>query len=344
MMAMAASMPAWISENAAAAQGPVLRNMGVAPTACSVQSKAAVRTNQPFDLVEHCHGLGVAGVETRLSAIDAESVRKFRQKLEAYEMRAVLNAPLPRDESGVAAFDAAVKACKEAGAYALHAAMTGRRYEDLNSLDAFKQSFQQNQKSVALAEPILRKHRMPLAIENHKGWRSGEQAAWLKRVGSEWVGVCFDFGNNLSLCEDPADTLKNLAPLTIFSHIKDMGVEQYEDGFLLSEVLFGQGVVNLRNMIDTLRTKDPNMLFCLEMITRDPLKIPVFTDKYWSTFDDTYSPLPGRDLARVLNIVRRNPPKNPLPRITGLSPEAQVKFEQENNIKCIAYAREHLAL
>ena len=33
------------------------------------------------------------------------------------------------------------------------------------------------------------------------------------------------------------------------------------------------------------------------MITRDPLKIPVRRRKDRTTFDDSYSPLPGRDLA-----------------------------------------------
>ena len=118
----------------------------------------------------------------------------------------------------------------------------------------------------------------------------------------------------------------------------------YEDGFLLSEVPFGEGIVNLKQHVETLRQKDPNMLFCLEMITRDPLKIPVFTNKYWATFDDSYSPLPGRDLAHVLDIVRKNPPKKPLPRMTGLSPEAQVKAEDDYNLQCINYARENLEL
>jgi sugar phosphate isomerase/epimerase len=317
--------------------------MGIAPTACSLRSRAA-RQGAPFDLVEHCHTLGVGGLETRLPSNDRDAVKKFRQKLDAYQLRAVLNAPLPVDESGVPAFDTAVKACKDAGGIALHAAMTGRRYEDFDSLDAFRKKFEQCQKSVALAEPILRKHRIRLAIENHKGWRSAEQAAWLKRVGSEWVGVCYDFGNNVSLCEDPAETLRNLAPLTIFCHIKDMGVQEYEDGFLLSEVLFGEGIIQLKDTVQTLQAKDPEMLFCLEMITRDPLKVPVFTDKYWATFDDSYSPLPGRDLARVMSIVHHNQPKSPLPKITGLSPEAQVKFEDENNLKCIAWARQHLPI
>ena len=147
----------------------------------------------------------------------------------------------------------------------------------------------------------MRKHRIRLAIENHKGWRAAEQAAWIKRVGSEYVGVCFDFGNNISLCEAPEETFRLLGPLAIFCHIKDMAVELYPDGFLLSEVPFGEGILNIPSMVaDAPRERDPNMLFCLVMITRDPLKIPVFTDKYWVTFEDAASPLPGRDLARVL--------------------------------------------
>jgi hypothetical protein len=43
-------------------------------------------------------------------------------------------------------------------------------------------------------------------------------------------------------------------------------------------------------MVAALRKKDSSMPFDLEMITRDPLKIPVFTEKYWATFDDAYSP------------------------------------------------------
>jgi len=86
------------------------------------------------------------------------------------------------------------------------------------------------------------------------------------------------------------------------------------------------------------------MIMDLEMITRDPLKIPVYTAKYWATFDDEYSPLPGRDLAKVLALVKKNPSKAPLPRTTGLSREQQIKLEDEYNLKCITYAHQHLDL
>ena len=314
--------------------------MGGAPTAFSLR----MRAGQPFDIVEHCHGLGLSGIETSRPPATPEAQKIFREKLEAYNIRVIFNVPLPRKKEDVDTFDTAVKAAKETGAIALHAALTPRRYEQFDSFDAFRQSFEQNQLSVSLAEPVLQKHRIRLAIENHKGWRAAEQSAWLKRLGSEYVGVCFDFGNNISLCETPEETFHLLAPLAIFCHIKDMGLESYPDGFLLSEVPFGEGILNLKQMVQTLRERDPNMLFCLEMITRDPLKVPVFTDKYWATFDDSYSPLPGRDLAKVLQLVRDHPPKKPLPRISGMTTAEQVKAEDDYNQMCVDYARRNLDL
>lgn len=316
--------------------------LGGSPTAFSIRVRAARRNNERFDIIEHCHQLGLAGAEAILYSPTPESVKAIRQKVDAYNMVVVLNTPLPKNESDVANFDTAVAACKEAGAAALHAAMTARRYEQFDSLAAFKANFAQCQRSVALAEPVLRKHRIRLAIENHKGWRAAEQAAWMKRVGSEWVGVCLDMGNNLSLCEMPDETFDALTPYAIFSHMKDMGLEEYPDGFLLSEVPFGQGVINLKERVAQLRRKDPKMLFCLEMITRDPLKIPVFTDKYWVTFSDPATGIPGRDVAKVLGLVRKNPPATPLPHPDGLPPEEMIKAEDEYNLACIRYARQNL--
>jgi sugar phosphate isomerase/epimerase len=306
------------SQLKAATSGP-LRNIGGAPAGFPVRTKAARAAGQPFDFVDYCHGLGLGVVETRLPQQSAPA--EFRRKVEGYGMRVILDVGFPRDESGVAAFDANVKLAKECGAISLHAAMTGRRYEDFKTFEAFKKNFDNNRKSIELAEPILRKHKLALGIENHKGWRSAEQAAWLKRVSSEWVGVHFDYGNNISLCEQPSETLRNL----------------------LSEVPLGEGLLDLKGMTAQLKAKNPNMPLSLEMITRDPLKIPIFTDGYWATFDDPFSPITGHEMARLFNLVRTNPPKNPLPRTGDLSPEAQLKLEDECIGKSIEYARRNLA-
>ena len=118
----------------------------------------------------------------------------------------------------------------------------------------------------------------------------------------------------------------------------------YEEGFLLSEVALGDGILDIPGMVKGLQARDPNMVFALEMITREPLKIPVFTKKYWATFDDGYSPLPGRDLARILEIVRTNPPKTPLTRTSGLSAADALELEDDLVARSIAYARKALML
>jgi sugar phosphate isomerase/epimerase len=363
MLAAAGAAPAAFGRQPAPAQGRFLKNFGVAGTSFGARTAAggggrgrggrggaaaaappaaaaAKPALPPFDIIEYAHEMNVGVVEATPPAMDAESIRTFRQRLESYNLRVIMGAPLPRDAAGVEAFDAAVKACKEAGAINLRAAMTARRYEEFDTPEKFKANFELCQKQVALAEPILRKHRMALALENHKGWRATEHAAWLKRVGSEWLGVHLDFGNNLALCEDPADTLKILYPYIISSHIKDMAVEMYEDGFLLAEVPLGEGFVDIKGMVATLQKKDPNMAFNLEMMTRDPLRIPVLTPGYWPTFDDSYSPLPARDLAKVLELVRKNKPKQPLWYTSKMSSEAVLKLEDDNNRKCIEFARQ----
>jgi sugar phosphate isomerase/epimerase len=333
--------------------GKQLRNMGGAPAGFPAHSsggrggaRGGGGRGPAFDFLEYCHslGFGVAEATPRPLPGDADAIRAFRTRVEQFNMRVIWDVGFPRNEAGLAAFESGVKTAKEAGAISLHAAMTARRYEEFNGFPTFKASFENNRKSIAMAEPILRKYRMRLGIENHKGWRSAEQAAWLKQVGSEWVGVHFDFGNNISLCEDPGETLRNLLPYTFACHIKDMAVQPYEDGFLLSEVPLGEGFLDIQGMVAALQKKDPNMAFDLEMITREPLKIPVFTDKYWVTFDDSYSPLPARDLAHILGVVRKNPPKVPPPHTAGLSPEEFLKLEDQCVSRSIEWARKNLNL
>ena len=366
IIAMAAAAPAWLSSTAPSLNAQIKGKprLGGAPTAFAMRSRAAgggrgrggpdagrgAGAETPgrgpgqstFDIVQHCHDIGLTGVQTNPPSTDAEAIKKFRERLESLDMYLICDPRLPNDASGLPAFEAQVQAYKEAGARSFHAALTGRRYEDFDALEPWKQMFDRIKKQSALVEPVLRKHRVALAYENHKGYRAAEQAAWLKSMGSEWLGVCLDFGNNMSLCEDPMETCKMLAPYTIFAHIKDMGVEAYADGFLLSEVVMGTGMLDLKGMVQILRQKDPNMIFALEMITRDPLKIPVYTAKYWATFDDTVSPIPGRQLAHMLDLVRKNPPKQPLPKTTGLSMAEQVKLEDDLNNLCIAYAHKEL--
>src|SRR5262249_11331470 len=103
---------------------------------------------------------------------------------------------------------------------------------------------------------------------------------------------------------------------------------------------FGEGFLDLKKVVAVLRKARPELQFSLEMITRDPLKVPCLAPKYWATFEG----LPGRVLARALTMVRMNKPPQPLPRATGLTKEQQLAAEEGNVHKCLASARKELEL
>src|SRR4051812_24279856 len=170
MLRAAGSASALFTIEQAFGQAMPLKNLGIAPAGLPVRSRAGRGGTLKYDYIEHCHSLGVGVVEMR--AIAPEEAQSFRKKMETYHMRAIGNVPLPRDEAGVERFDAQIKASKEAGIIGIHAAMTARRYEEFDTFEAFKANFERCQQIVQIAEPILHKHRMPLYLENHKGWRS----------------------------------------------------------------------------------------------------------------------------------------------------------------------------
>ncbi len=63
-----------------------------------------------------------------------------------------------------------------------------------------------------------------------------------------------------------------------------MGVAPYEEGFLLSEVVFGTGCTDQKALFEIARKYNPRIQATEELITRDPLKIPVLTEKYYAVF------------------------------------------------------------
>jgi 3-oxoisoapionate decarboxylase len=64
------------------------------------------------------------------------------------------------------------------------------------------------------------------------------------------------------------------------------------------------------------------------------LKVPVFVEKYWTTFPDRS----GARLARTLAVARANPPRAGFPQIEKLDRDTRIRIEEENVVKCLAYA------
>lgn len=307
----------------------------------SPSTPAEVRFKNVLELLDHCHQLGAAGVQAPADVWEAEFAARVRAKLDSSRMYLEGHIELPRDGSDLPRFEAVVEAARRANVSVLRAVcLEGRRYETIETAQAWRDFLDRAWRSLTLAEPVVRKHRMRIAIENHKDWRVPELLEVLKRLGSEHVGVCVDIGNSIALLENPMDVVEAYAPHAFTSHLKDMGVQEYQDGFLLSEVPMGEGFLDLPKIIATLQKANSRIHFNLEMITRDPLEIPCLTKRYWSSMEG----VSGGRLAETLAMVRANVSKKPLPHVTGLTQDQKIRFEEENVQKSFAFARSHLGL
>ena len=292
-----------------------------------------------IQLLEHCHQLGGGGVQVGVHGWSSDFTQKVRDRREKLELYLEGTIRMPKDNSEVAAFENEVKNAKEAGIGVLRTVcLSGRRYENFKTLEEFKDFRRQSVQSLQMAEAVARRHQMKLAVENHKDWRADELVALLKQIDSEWIGVTLDFGNSISLLEDPMEVARTLAPYVYSTHVKDMGLEEYEYGFLLSEVPLGEGILDLPAIFDLCRKYNPDIRFNLEMITRDPLEIPCLKERYWATFGE----LPGSELARTLRMVRQHKYPTALPRVAQLTPDDRLAQEDENILLSLDYSKKHL--
>jgi sugar phosphate isomerase/epimerase len=326
------------------------RTYGIAWTSFPIRIRQAVQ-RQPEkrppvpadDFITLCASFGASGCQmafSQLSSHDTDYLKSLRQLLEKNRM--FLELAVDTKTLGDAdAMSKVAAAAQELNVKHLRAAMlSGRRYEDFHSMEKWQEFASQSLQTLERAVPLLEKHKLVAGLENHKDWTADEQVALLRRFSSAHLGACVDFGNNMSLLEDSLEVAQKLAPYVVNTHLKDMAVSRYEQGFLLSEVPLGEGITPLKQIISVLRKARPDVRFCLEMITRDPLKVPYLTDDYWATHKQ-------RDKSRVEKFEKAflsQTPAKPLPVISNLSSEQMLDAENENLRRCSAYATQKLRL
>jgi 3-oxoisoapionate decarboxylase len=325
------------------------RAMGVAYTSFAVrmlQGRDIMRTTASAlpaaKFLELTIGFGGTGCQIDLSQLDptdAGSLRTLRSVADQKRLFLELSVPAKHLESADA-YDRVAAVAGQLGVARLRVALlSGRRYETFKTRDEWL-AFATRWRTALLAlRPAIDRHQLSIGIENHKDFLAAELVELLRAIDSPYVGACVDFGNNVALLEAPMDVVRQLAPFAVTTHVKDMAVRAYDDGFELSEVPLGAGFLPLGDMIVALRAAKPDVHLCLEMITRDPLKIPYRTDAYWIPFE-------RRDAAtirRFEDTVLSKAWTKPLPRISNLSPPEQLAAEDENLRLCLSFARERSA-
>jgi sugar phosphate isomerase/epimerase len=298
---------------------------------------ASLKFHDPLTFCRYVQRLGAARVQTPLRDTEPAAMRAWAEEAGAgYEGE----LRLPKSDADLAGFEKEVRRTREAGATVARAVFTGgRRYEIFSSQAEYRAFHEQSRQILARIEPIARKHRLKIAIENHKDHTAAELVGLMRELSSEWIGVLVDTGNNLALLEDPAETIGTLAPFVMSVHLKDMALQAAEDGFLLSEVPLGTGMLDLAGMVRALRKENPAIGIHLEMATRDPLRVPCLTDAYFATFPERRETHLEAAMARV----KANPPKGEVPAVAGKELAIVLAEEEANNRHGLAWMWERLA-
>jgi sugar phosphate isomerase/epimerase len=306
----------------------------------SIRHRHERGAGDPLALMQFTSRLGFAGVQLRLGERDADylaQVRAAKARLDI-SLEGIVAPPMEDKDSD--RFAAELRACQAAGIDIVRMALlSGRRYETFRSAQEFRRFKARCEQALTRVARLAARHKVRVAVENHKDFRAREFAELVQRPASEFVGVCLDTGNNIALLEDPWFVVDTLAPLTFTVHLKDMAVESASDGFLLAEVPLGRGLIDIHRLVRRIHEARPSARFHLEMITRNPLAIPCLADDYWRTLAE----VGGIDLARTLRLVRRHArAANELPRISTLDVKDQIQREHEHVLQSLRYGRERL--
>lgn len=327
-----------------AAAGANRARIGLCTFSCHQHWKAVtdgfaeVKFKDAASFYRYARDLGAEGMQTGLRSRDPAIARQIRELVESSHGYYEADLRLPKVAGEVEAFEADVRLARAAGARVARAVFTGgRRYELFKSLEEFRRFHAGTVRSLELVEPVLRRHQLKLAVENHKDLTAEELISLLRKLGSEWVGVLVDTGNNIALAEEPHAVVEALAPFALSVHFKDMAVQPHTDGFLLSEVRLGTGMLDLRRVVATLSRANPEIVFNLEMATRGPLKVPCLTEAYWATFPERKATHLEGALARV----KANPLREPPPQVAGKTVAQILRDEEASNRHGLAWIQQH---
>ncbi len=287
-------------------------------------------TQDTLQFLERCHNFGASGVQTKITG-DPRQLRARADELGMW-LEGMISIRTTTPET----LEQEILLAKAAGCtLARDGLLGGRRYETFRTLAEWNAWKAESMRKLREAIPVFEKHQFTLAIENHKDWALDEYTGLFKTFESQYFGACLDFGNNLSLLDDVTETFHTVLPYLKATHCKDIALAPCAEGFLLSEVPLGEGVLDLPSLFASLAKQQPHVHLSLEMITRDPLLVPCLTDQYWATFPERGA-IP---LARTLRFVNQNKSATPLPEPEQLTATQHLQLEEKNIEACFAYAK-----
>ncbi|HDT13339.1 MAG TPA: sugar phosphate isomerase/epimerase [Candidatus Aminicenantes bacterium] len=141
-------------------------------------------------------------------------------------------------------------------------------------------------------KPMFRDHGVILAIETHFEFTSFELLRLFDMCGAapgEYLGICLDTMNLLTMLEDPVLATRRLLPWIVTTHIKDGGLALTADGFVSFTAEAGKGVIDLTAIVEALAAAHPRITLTVEDHGGD-FPIPTNDPEFLARFPDLTVP------------------------------------------------------
>lgn len=147
---------------------------------------------------------------------------------------------------------------------------------------------------------MLMDHQVILAIETHFEFTSFELVRLFERCAAspgEWLGVCFDTMNCLTMLEDPVCAARRLLPWIVATHVKDGGMALGQEGMTSFPVPMGRGIIDVPAILRLLNSLEIDVTLSVEG-HGGRFRLPVFDESFLSRFPD----LTPQELARLIGL------------------------------------------
>ena len=114
---------------------------------------------------------------------------------------------------------------------------------------------------------MFRDNGVILAIETHFEFTTFELLRLFEMcdaVPDDWIGICLDTMNLLTMLEDPLAATERVIPWVVSTHIKDGGILISEDGITTFPAPIGKGIVDIEAIIRRLQSLNKEISLSVE--------------------------------------------------------------------------------
>jgi sugar phosphate isomerase/epimerase len=274
------------------------------------------RNLSPLGTLEWAHrhgaeGVAYSGLDDRTRAgFDCKQILELKERAASYDMYLEWGGGqhVPRDLATGEPRDifmvnrVAAEEAKALGVNIIRSCSGGLMRWNPDSIPT-AQLLEEMTEALNAQKQMLLDHQVILAIETHFEFTTFELIRVFEALGAkpgEWVGICLDTMNLLTLMEDPVMATRRILPWVVSTHIKDGGFRTSRVGFNSFTAPFGQGVIDFDAIFGMLATLPGDIHLNVEDHGGD-FDIPLFDLRFRKELPD----LSDGEMESLIRLTRR---------------------------------------